>query len=436
MTLRSLLHVLVTPLLGVVFFLFAPSRAHAQGLGLFQEQSLPRLDSKREPVTKRPQTLKPEGVSYRDCIEDQKIRFPLELSNFEGDASIEVWAGLAGADCKQQQNRTAESAVCWPVVTGVPPTINPIVDIPVREIMAGAPPNRPRAPVSDASICGKIDLTNISLQFLYFTPGQRGATPSRSKDVTIEVDTVGPAPPSGLKVLPGNGRIKVSWNNISGEGGVSVLTGVKVYCERLTGASTPTETDGSSATCNFDATADSSADAVADASTDAGADASTDASADASTDASAGDPCTPSTASTSGNSSCKSSKLLADQIPSKTVLTEHLCGEFGGNAGTSVYARTLGGKPLENGVTYAVAVAATDPFDNPGTLSTPLCEFPELTADFWEDYRDDGGDAGGGCTTSQAPVGPVAAIVMIVVATLATVRRRRQSRGTTRRIER
>jgi hypothetical protein len=442
MPFRPWLRQALAPLLALAFFLGLPSRAHAQ-LAIFQEQSLPRLDADGKTVTKRPQTLKPEGVSYRDCLDDQKIRFPLQLSNFEGNASLQVWAGLAGADCKQQQNRNAGTAVCWQVSAGIQLAINPVVDIPVRAIMAGAPPNKPSTPASDASICGKVDLTTISLQFLYFSPGQL-ATPSQSKDVAIEVDTVGPAPPSGLKVLPGNGRLKVSWNNISGEGGVSVLTGVKVYCEKLTSATTEATSDASVGICDPDGNTAADATSSTDGSGSADASVAGDSSAgDSSADAASADAagtssvCDASASSTSNaGGSCQPSKLIAGQIPDKTVLNEHLCGEIGGNAGTSVYADTLGGNPLENGVTYAVAVAATDPFDNPGTLSTPLCDYPETTADFWEDYRNAGGDAGGGCATTRSPVGQVSALVALVFATLATIRRRLKVRAATRRIDR
>jgi hypothetical protein len=445
MTLRPWLRQALAPLLAVAFFLGLPSRAHAQ-IAILQEQSLPRLDANGNTVTKRPQTLKPEGVNYRDCVDDQRIRFPLQLSNFEGNASLQVWAGLAGADCKEQQNRNAGTAVCWQVSAGIQLALNPVVDIPVRAIMAGAPPNKPSAPVSDASICGKIDLTTISLQFLYFSPGQL-ATSSHHKVVAIEVDTVGPPPPSGLKVLPGNGRLKVSWDNISGEGGLSGGTGVKVYCEKVTGAPSQATTDASAGTCEPDA-ASTSADAAAAMTTDGGS-LSDAASIDAaSTDAASTDAASTDAASTSGvcdasassssnaGASCQASKLIAGQIPDKTVLAEHLCGEIAGNTGSSVYADTLGGNPLENGVTYAVAVAGTDPFDNPGTLSTPLCNFPEVTANFWEDYRDAGGDAGGGCAITRTPVGQVSALVALVFATLATIRRRLEARAATRRIDR
>jgi hypothetical protein len=84
---------------------------------------------------------------------------------------------------------------------------------------------------------------------------------------------------------------------------------------------------------------------------------------------------------------------------------------------------------LVNGTTYTVAVAGIDSFGNTGPLSTPDCQMPMAVTDFWNEYRDDGGQAGGGfCNVrdlrSPATAAPV--IVFGVWAALATVRRRKK----------
>ena len=51
---------------------------------------------------------------------------------------------------------------------------------------------------------------------------------------------------------------------------------------------------------------------------------------------------------------------------------------------------------LTNFTTYSLALAATDTFNNPGTLSAPVCAEPKSTNDFFDQYRTAGGLAGGG----------------------------------------
>lgn len=95
---------------------------------------------------------------------------------------------------------------------------------------------------------------------------------------------------------------------------------------------------------------------------------------------------------------------------------------------------------LTDNVTYAVAVSAVDSFGNPGPPSSPLCNFPAPVIDFFDLYRDAGGQAGGGfCAirggtrleaSSDSPVGSWIALGTAGVAALAAGRRRR---GRTRR---
>ncbi|HVJ90909.1 MAG TPA: hypothetical protein VM580_13985, partial [Labilithrix sp.] len=366
---RSLRRILLASAFAATAVVGLPSTAHAT-INVFQETSLPRLDRDGKQINKRPNTLRPEGVNYQDCIDDQRIRFPLQLANFEGNASLQVWASLSGANCGDQQNRTGAQRTCWQLVTGVPLLVNPIVDIPVRRIMAGAPPNTPAVPVEDESVCGKVDLTQVSVQFLYFSPGQL-ATPSQTKALAVEIDTVGPPPPTGLRTQPGNGRIVVHWDNISGEGGVSVLTGVKVYCEVSGGASS---VDAASTNTSPEASCVEVPNEP-DADDDSGADAGTTLVCEdgGATDLGGG-----------GGGTCSAPHLVEGAIPDATFNSQYECGALTGNAGTSVAATSIGGKPLTNNVTYAVAVAATDAFNNVGTLSAPSCEYPEETTDFWE----------------------------------------------------
>jgi hypothetical protein len=417
-----MLHVLVAVLLAVAALSFADV-ASAQSITVVNESSLPRLNKEGQIIQKRPLNLSPEAVNLQDCYDDQLIRFTLQMGGFQPNATIEVWASNSGADCKQQTVRTGLSPQCWKALdTNIPLQTVVDVDIPVRNIMAGAPPNQPHQPNRDEeALCGKVDLATITVHFLYFAPGQQ-ANAAYEKTVGITVDTVGPKPPSGLKALPGNTRIQVSWINISGgsgdagaTGGLTELTGVKVYCD--VAGSTPT-TVQNQPVCHEEER-------------DAGVD-------------DAGNPITETvevcedggtTTREDPASGCSSANFRNPDntpiFPSAEFNKKYECGSITGNTGTTVVATQIAGKPLVNGTTYAVAVAATDKFGNVGQLSEVVCETPEETTDFWQEYRNAGGDAGGGCSTSGAalPVGSITVLLLAVVTAGLTLRRRTGSRS-------
>jgi hypothetical protein len=395
--------------------------ALAQSITIPNETSLPRLDKDGNSVNKRP-LLTPEGVSLQDCIDDQQIRFPLSMSGFEANASIQVWASI-GQDCKQQTARGGTVATCWRVYdSDIPLVAQTEVRIPVRKIMAGAPPFKPFEPKATEEACGKVNLANISVQFIYFPPGQGGANASIDKTVTITVDTVGPDPPSGLRALPADGSIRVEWTNISGggaadsgtsTGGLTELTGVKVYCDPVSAVTTTTP---AAPICH-------------DEPLEAGPDADPDAAPETVQVCEDGG-----TTTSTSTSACGSANFVkadgSDLFPTAEFNSKYECGSFAGNTGSSALATSVGKNPLVNGTRYAVAVAATDRFGNVGRLSSPVCETPEVTTDFWSDYRNAGGGAGDGCTTSAGmPVGSTAAVgIGATVALSSMLRRRRRSK--------
>ncbi len=395
------------------------SPARAQSINIVNQASLPRLDKDGKPVQKRPQTLTPEGVSFQDCIDDQQILFTLQMAGFEANAVIEAWASI-GQDCKAPTARGGGVTTCWKVSETIPLATVADVRIPVRKIMAGAPPNNALSLKADESVCGKVNLANVSVQFLYFPPGQGGATASMDKSVTVIVDTVGPLPPSGLRALPGDTRIKVEWTNISGgsadggaTGGLTELTGIKVYCDPV---SAQTTTTAAEPICH-------------DEPIDAGPDA------DASVDAGTVEVCEDGGTSTSTSTECGSANFVnpdgSKVIPTAEFNSKYECGSITGNTGTSATASAVGKTPLVNGTTYAIAVAATDRFGNVGELSSVVCETPEVTTDFWDDYRKAGGRAGDGCATAGggAPLASTAVLGVGVTLALSSIFRFRRRRN-------
>lgn len=209
--------------LAALVLLASSGEARAQSLRVLE--SMPRLDARGVEIPKRPPTSMPDGVSYRDCVDDQRIRFVVQLDGFDANASLQVWAAPSGTDCKVQTNRAGSPAACWPLVTGAPLQSTATVDIPVRALLSGAASGS-LEPVADERVCGKVDLTNISVQFLYFGPGQP-ATPALASDVVIAADTVGPRPPQGVTTAAGTGQIHVSWD------APPEASSIKVFCDRL-----------------------------------------------------------------------------------------------------------------------------------------------------------------------------------------------------------
>lgn len=404
------------------------SGAYAQfTISVVNEQSLPRLDKDGNIVRKRPQTLSPEGVSLQDCVDDQKIRFTLQMGGYEPRAVIEAWASI-GQECKAQTARGGGVQTCWKVFDAAIP-LSPVtdVDIPVRKIMSGAPPFGATKPDASEAVCGQVDLANIGVQFLYFAPGDP-VTAQAAKSVTVTVDTVGPAPPSGLSALPGDGRITVRWANISGgaadaaaTGGLTELTGVKVYCDVAGQAAADAGTGtGAEPVCR-------------DEPVDAGFD-DADAAIDGGTVQVCEDAGTTTPSETPAGNECSSANFVradgSSVLPTAEFDAKYKCGEVTGNTGTSAVATTVGNAPLVNGTNYAVAVASTDRFGNVGELSTVVCQIPEITTDFWEDYRKAGGGAGGCATNgSELPLGSMATMFVGIALAISVVRRRATRRN-------
>lgn len=197
--------------------LVVTSRASAQSITVANEASLARVDASGEQIRKRPLSLNPEAINAQDCREDQKIRLPIELTGFQPTAKLEIWASL-GADCSSAPNREPVTGSCWSLFPDVPLQMQTNLDLPVRALLS---------PTSDESQCGKVDLTVIDVQILYFAPGNYEA-PVISKHVTFTADTVGPEPPRAA-INAGNGRARIALVPTAEFSGIVSTT---AYCEK------------------------------------------------------------------------------------------------------------------------------------------------------------------------------------------------------------
>ncbi len=116
--------------------------------------------------------------------------------------------------------------------------------------------------------------------------------------------------------------------------------------------------------------------------------------------------CAPNEADPSDNNpdACSSSLLVAGEMPDP----ELACGSVDGSTATGGIAR--GG--LDNGRSYAVAVASEDALGNLGVLSEPACATPAEVDDFYELYENAGGEGGGGlCSIGHGAQRSLAALL-------------------------
>src|SRR5262249_3734924 len=111
--------------------------------------------------------------------------------------------------------------------------------------------------------------------------------------------------------------------------------------------------------------------------------------------------------------------------------SDYYCGESTAVAGSEIDV-----SGLDNGRTYAVAIAAVDKVGNVGKLSALECASPAEATDFYESYRGRGGQAGGGLRAMRpwtrgasmlAPVGFGSALLLFGGRRLA--RRKRAARA-------
>jgi hypothetical protein len=104
-----------------------------------------------------------------------------------------------------------------------------------------------------------------------------------------------------------------------------------------------------------------------------------------------------------------------------------------GNVGMLISSKTQGSYTitgLSDNVVYAVAVSAVDAYGNVGPPSNQWCDYPAPVNDFWQLYREAGGQAGGLCALEAvgAPVSSTVAFGAAGALCVGLVRRRRRRR--------
>jgi hypothetical protein len=399
-------------------FVATPARAQlptpgAVSVAVTLKDQLPRFDANGNPVPASQRRLDPasrEGVNLADCHDDQSIQFPIVVTGFQPGDLSEIWASNGAVDCTDPQFRPGTQSVHC-VKLGSFPLINTtFTTIKVKTLLSAT-----GITTLDSFGCPSVDISSITLYFMVFRGG--AATPPAGSDtVPIKVDTQGPLPLSGIKALPGNQAITVSWD-AAGEAGAQDIIGAQALCDPAPAPSTATDS-GTSMTCIESGAAVADADASETSEPSCTTPAASEAGA-------AGGPIPAAAGIPSEGVACTTAAFASSTaVPCGTPVT--------GTTGNTIRIDSINGKPLQNGVVYAVAVGGTDSFQNIGAVSTAICQFPEATSDFWNDYRNAGGQSGGCSVEGPAvPLGSLSLMMIGIVVALSTLRRvRRSARNT------
>jgi len=412
-------------LLFALSLLLAAPVAHAQGAAavavvIANPDSLARTDANGNGVTKR-QLLTPEGINLQDCRDSQNVQFPITVTGFATSDTFEIWASdQSGADCTVATARSGATQTCYKVAATFSRTQTQTISLPVKQIIKGL-----TGSALDADGCRRVNAYTISVYFLVL----RGTDVAGSAKKALLVDTQGPVALSNVHVKPGDSAVTISWDAV-GEGGADDVTGAQAFCDPAPAPAGATD-GGSTTTCTLADGAASTVDASDDAAVvDAGATCTTVANPAGA----AGDPIPAASGIPSDGTACKTASFTPTSgtalVPDSKLAAQYGCGSISGSTGSSIRVDSIAGVTPVNGQVYAIAVAATDSFGNVGDLSTPICQFPETTSDFWRDYRNSGGKSGGGCTVEGpgVPVGSISLMVAGAVVALSTLRRARRAR--------
>lgn len=318
----------------------------------------------RNTTPPRPDGLKTNQINANDCLADVTLQFTLQISGtISANYRLEAWVGSGDCSPLTARNGT-NTSICWPVLPGPVTAQNTTpMNIRVRDIVANlSVPQKPilytEAGDEACSAQATPGQTTLNLYFLFLdganNPGASAATP-------IDIDMVGPDSPNDVTAGEADRVIVARWTQTTTSG--SDRTGYNVYCAPVdTIENTGTDEPGGQVICE-----------------DGGF---TDAGVDEEGNPLPGEPID------GGCTFVPDEGAGSDPTCPKPPLSA-LCG----SVGQSGEARLSDN--IENGRRYTVAVAAVDKFGNPGPLSNSACVTPGPVADFFNNYRGAGGQAGG-----------------------------------------
>ncbi len=332
----------------------------------------------------------PYAISYKDCIDDDPFEQDYSRQNPDGKrtwlritvqrmgnaprgSTLEVWASQ-GADCTNSDERL-QGRRCHRVYReSRPETLDPSVSLniypraviakrDVAELETSNPSDPDKYPGPE--ICSE----PIEQGYSFYVMLIQGDTVLNSDlwDQT-RIDTIGPNPPDSITASAGEENVFLEWE-IPSEAEDPDTEGFDFYCAEA-GTLGPIDPDESGM------------------------------------------------GGAGGPGTCGSG-LVPDQLPAIDSSAIFECGSVTGRG-----TRKGRASGLENGVTYAVAVAARDQVGNAGPLSEIACVTPAEVDTFFDKYKAAGGRGGGGFCAWGMRQGYGFRTLLILTGLLVWVRRR------------
>lgn len=320
-------------------------------------------------------------VNLEECKADW--RYNISVSVPSGSTyTIEVWAAPSGTDCSTSAVRygaTGSTASCWRVGMGDVSGGTYSFVIPVQNVVGqhlfgnGTATTTTVVPRGTEADCDTVAASGQSrtgvaiVLYFYVFGGTATATPSYSASWGEGgYDLVGPIAPASVSAKPADTEAYMDWDQVTD----SDLAGYRMYCQPCVTGS------------GYDLCAAAGADA--------------------------------------GSSQCDLG-LTQGCLPDG----DYLSGSISDKLAVSGIA-----KHLTNGVAYGCGVASYDTRQNSGVLSEVTRVQPWWVQDFFSQYRQQGGKAGGGfCSIGQQPSGFGLLIPLASLGLLALRRGRRLAKG-------
>jgi hypothetical protein len=404
------------------------------------------------------------SVNYADCASNETLSFTLTVTNPSASDSWQIWVGpptdtTAGSlGCIPIAARQS-GGQCWPLADPTT-TIQPTMPVSVRARDIANYLSSSSLPTSyggDGGVEQAVDdvgvgacreqatpgPVSLGIYFLLvesdgtvdgdFTAHQGGA------EYTFQAGTLGPQAPESVSVVINDSSATLGWTPPSD----TSIVGYNVYCQDYGAidAATPSGTSGEG-----DDTGVNEVDGGA-AGGECGGFALTDiftvvSGTTTTTDSGA----TTDSAAADSAAIVSESGAVAASVTTPAGISQIAIGKVGNTtvslcaspnddrdgamtAGSTANTATLSG--LTNYDYYAFAVAAVDSLGNVGPVGNLQCGTPGPIQDFWLDYTQDGGLAGGGYCALRGvgmPAGGTCMGIGVGFVALSLVRRRRARR--------
>jgi hypothetical protein len=339
-------------------------------------------------------------ISRADCDQDEVFTFSY-TATLTGVSSLQVWVG-EGADCSLIDEREGVDAGCLPVRTIDTPDQNDTVDLTAAEI-AGA--HKTITGCDDSSAPTDPHQTEI-----FFLLIRGSGTDVDAADYATwtgsKVDLLGPRAPVVNEVSAADESVTIDIE-LNGDAGDQY----QAFCNpKPTGATEPQSRPFGGATGGGGAGGGGAAAGGGGAAAGGAGGAAAGGGG-----ASAGGAGEGGAGGSVPAPDCDAGDLLSGQIPPASAA----CGELLAGPGVTITG-------LDNGTEYAIGIAAVDELGNYGELSEIVCVSPVAVEDFFDNYRNAGGQGGciGGCAVSEAPLSMSAVVGAVALFALALRRRR------------